>query len=160
MALGKRKRERQSEAFVTASDLPRSPGHPFYTALNRLLAENDSDSFVVPLCAPFYAGVMGRPWIPPGVFFRMTIVGWFEGQPSHRGIAWRRATSGRSRSSSNWGRRMRRPATRQSARCTSGCRRRCSTRSFSLSSGWRPARTYSGARSLASNRRRFRPMPQ
>jgi transposase len=46
MALGKRKRERQLEAFVTASDLPRSPGHPFYTALNRLLAEHDFDSFV------------------------------------------------------------------------------------------------------------------
>ena len=46
MALGKRKRERQLEAFVAASDLPQSPGHPFYAALNRLLAENDFDSFV------------------------------------------------------------------------------------------------------------------
>ena len=93
MALGKRKRERQLEAFVTASDLPRSPGHPFYTALNRLLAENDFDSFVEALCAPFYAGVMGRPSIPPGVFFRMTFVGYFEGLPSHRSIAWRCADS-------------------------------------------------------------------
>ena len=40
MALGKRKRERQLEAFVAASDLPQSPGHSFYVALNRLLAEN------------------------------------------------------------------------------------------------------------------------
>ena len=93
MALGKRKRERQLEAFVTASDLPQSPGHPFYTALNRLLAENDFDSFVETLCAPFYAGVMGRPSIPPGVFFRMTFVGYFEGLPSHRSIAWRCADS-------------------------------------------------------------------
>ena len=93
MALGKRKRERQLEAFVTASDLPRSPGHPFYTALNRLLAENGFDSFVEALCAPFYAGVMGRPSIPPGVFFRMTFVGYFEGLPSHRSIAWRCADS-------------------------------------------------------------------
>ena len=46
MALGKRKRERQLEAFVSASGLPQPPGHPFYTALNRLLAENDFDSFV------------------------------------------------------------------------------------------------------------------
>jgi transposase len=74
---------------VSASDLPRSPGHPFYTALNRLLAENDFDSFVEALCTPFYAGVMGRPSIPPGVFFRMTFVGYFEVLPSHRSIAWR-----------------------------------------------------------------------
>ena len=93
MALGKRKRERQLEAFVSASDLQRSPGHPFYTALNRLLAENDFDSFVEALCTPFYAGVMGRPSIPPGVFFRMTFVGYFEGLPSHRSIAWRCADS-------------------------------------------------------------------
>jgi len=93
MALGKRKRERQLEAFVTASDLPQSPGHPFYTALNRLLAENDFDSFVEALCAPFYAGAMGRPSIPPGVFFRMTFVGYFEGLSSHRSIAWRCADS-------------------------------------------------------------------
>ena len=46
MALGKRRRERQMEAFVVASDLPTSPGHPFYTALNRLLAENDFDAMV------------------------------------------------------------------------------------------------------------------
>jgi len=93
MALGKRKRQRQLEAFVSASDLPRSPGHPFYAALNRLLAENDFDSFVEDLCSPFYAGVMGRPSIPPGVFFRMTFVGYFEGLPSHRSIAWRCADS-------------------------------------------------------------------
>ena len=43
MALGKRRRERQLEAFVVASDLPKSPGHPFYTALNRLRAENTRD---------------------------------------------------------------------------------------------------------------------
>ena len=93
MALGKRRRERQLEAFVSSSELPQSPGHPFYTALNRLLAENDFDSFVETLCAPFYAGVMGRPSIPPGIFFRMTFVGYFEGLPSHRSIAWRCADS-------------------------------------------------------------------
>ena len=74
MALGKRHRERQLEAFVSSWELPQSPGHPFYTALNRLLAENDFDSFVETLYAPFYAGVMGRPSIPPGIFFRMTFV--------------------------------------------------------------------------------------
>jgi hypothetical protein len=63
MALGKRKRERSLEAFVAASDLPQSAGHPFDTALNRLLAENDFDSFVEALCAPYEAGSVGWPSI-------------------------------------------------------------------------------------------------
>ena len=43
MALGKRRRERQPEAFVVASDLLKSPGHLFSMALNRLPAEHGSD---------------------------------------------------------------------------------------------------------------------
>ena len=93
MALGHRRRERQLEAFVVASDLPKSPGHPFYTALNRLLAANDFDAFVEKLCAPYYAETMGRPGVPPGVFFRMLFVGYFEGLKSHRLISWRCADS-------------------------------------------------------------------
>jgi hypothetical protein len=89
MALGKRRRERQLEAFVAASDLPKSPGHPFYTALNRLLAANGFDPLVEKLCAPYYAETMGRPGVPPGVFFRMLFVGYFEGLKSHRAISWR-----------------------------------------------------------------------
>lgn len=68
------------------SDLPQSPGHLFYAALNRLLAENDVD-VVEALRVPFRSGVMGRPSIPPGVFFRMTFVSSFEGLSSHRSIA-------------------------------------------------------------------------
>lgn len=89
MALGKRRRERQLEAFVVASDLPRSPGHPFYAALNRLLTEHGFDALVEKLCAPYYAETMGRPGVPPGVFFRMLFVGYFEGLQSHRAISWR-----------------------------------------------------------------------
>ena len=66
MALGKRRRERQLEAFVVASDLPRFPGHPFYTALNRLLAENGFDTLVVNHCAPYYAETIGRSGVPSG----------------------------------------------------------------------------------------------
>jgi hypothetical protein len=77
------------EAFVAASDLPKSPGHPFYAALNRLLAENGFDALVEKLCAPYYAETMGRPSVPPGVFFRMLFVGYFEGLKSHRLISWR-----------------------------------------------------------------------
>ncbi|MFM8792445.1 MAG: transposase [Solirubrobacterales bacterium] len=102
MALGKRRRERQLEAFVSASDLPRSPGHAFYAALNRLLAENGFDALVEKLCAPYYAETMGRPGVPPGVFFWMLFVGYFEGLQSHRAIAWRCSDSRSLGISSGW----------------------------------------------------------
>lgn len=77
------------EAFVAASDLPKSPGHPFYAALSRLLAENVFGAFVERLCAPCYAETMGRPGVPPNGFFRMLFVGYSEGLKSHRLISWR-----------------------------------------------------------------------
>jgi transposase len=88
MALGKRKRQQQ-EMWVATTDLPKSPGHAFYDKLNELLAEAEFDSWVEKLCAPYYAEVMGRPSIPPGVYFRMILMGYFEGIGSQRGIAWR-----------------------------------------------------------------------
>lgn len=88
MALGKRKTEEQTE-WVASCDLPRSPGHPFYDALNRLLAEDDFDCFVEKLCEPYYDERKGKPSIPPGVYFRMLLIGYFEGIDSQRGIAWR-----------------------------------------------------------------------
>ena len=93
MALGRRKRERQSELWVPTADLPRGPGHPFYEKLNELLAEAGFDEFVEELCRPHYAERLGRPGIPPGVYFRMLLVGYFEGLDSQRGIAWRCADS-------------------------------------------------------------------
>lgn len=68
MALGKRRRERRLEPFVAASNLPKSPGHPFHKALNQLLAANGYDARVEKLCAPYDAETMGRPGLPPGVF--------------------------------------------------------------------------------------------
>jgi transposase len=89
MALGKRKTERQEDLFVMAGRLPRSPGHVFYQKLNRLLAEGGFDPWVEQLCEAHYAAGSGRPGIPPGTYFRMLLVGYFEGLGSQRGIAWR-----------------------------------------------------------------------
>ena len=93
MALGKRQTERQAERqadlFLLADQLPRSPGHVFYQKLNGLLAEAGFDPWVEELCKPFYAADEGRPGIPPGTYFRMLLVGYFEGIGSQRGIAWR-----------------------------------------------------------------------
>ena len=73
--------------------LPRSEGHVFYRKLNKLLGDAGFDEFVEELCKPLYHVRMGRPGIAPGVYFRMLMVGYFEGIGSQRGIAWRCADS-------------------------------------------------------------------
>lgn len=92
MAMGRRNVEKQGEFWYAAEQLPRSPGHVFYVKLNQLLAEAGFDEWVEDLCEPYYAK-SGRPGIPPGVYFRMLLVGYFEGIGSQRGIAWRCADS-------------------------------------------------------------------
>lgn len=92
MALGRRDDERQQDLWTPTASLPRSPGHPFYERLNQLLAEGGFDRWVEERCRPFYTDC-GRPGIPPGVYFRMLLVGYFEGLDSQRGIAWRCADS-------------------------------------------------------------------
>jgi hypothetical protein len=87
MALGKRKRAQQA-AWMATTDLPKSPGHPFYKKLNKLLAEGGFDEWLETLCVPYYSADSGRDSIPPGVYFRMNLVGYFEGIGSQRGIAW------------------------------------------------------------------------
>ena len=93
MAMKRRRRSTQGQLWVSSSDLPRSPGHPFYVNLNKLLNQHGFDEFVEDRCARFYSESLGRPSIPPGVYFRMLLVGFFEGIDSERGIAWRCADS-------------------------------------------------------------------
>ena len=90
MAMGTRKQqERQEGLWIATADLPRSGGHPFYERLNELLAEAGYDTFVEERCRKFYAPKMGRPSLAPGIYFRLLLVGYFEGLDSERGIAWR-----------------------------------------------------------------------
>jgi transposase len=91
MALGKRKPQ-QDELFIPTAKIATGPGHPFYAKLNSVLADAEFDGFVEKLCAPYYKDG-GRPGIPPGVYFRMLLIGYFEGLDSQRGIAWRCADS-------------------------------------------------------------------
>jgi len=88
MALGKRRSEQQ-EMWVATTSLPKSEGHVFYRKLNEILAEAGFDRWVEKKCRPYYHDHLGRPSIPPGVYFRMLLVGYFEGIGSQRGIAWR-----------------------------------------------------------------------
>lgn len=89
MALGKRKQVRQTELWVAATELPTTSAHPFYSKLNEVLAKHGFDRFAEEACKEFYAPTMGRPGIPPGNYFRLIMLGFFEGISSERGIAWR-----------------------------------------------------------------------
>jgi transposase len=92
MGLGKRRESRQQELWIAADQLARTPRHVFYEKLNRLLAKAHFDAWVEERCGAHYAAE-GRRSIPPGVYFRMLLVGYFEGIDSQRGIAWRCADS-------------------------------------------------------------------
>jgi transposase len=79
--------------WVATSDLPKSPGHPFYKRLNQILMANSFDAFVEAACRRFYAAKLGRPSLPPGRYFRLMLVGYFEGMSSEGGMAWRASDS-------------------------------------------------------------------
>jgi transposase len=94
MAMGKHKRRaRQAAMWVATQDLPRSAAHPFYTRLNQILDKHDFDRYVEGLCQRFYAEEVGRPGLPPGRYFRLLLIGYFEGLDAERAIAWRAADS-------------------------------------------------------------------
>ena len=93
MAMGKRRGSDQLPLWIDPSDLATAPGHPFYEKLNEVLRRHGFDEFVERTCERFYAPKMGRPSIPPGVYFRTLMIGYFERIDSERGIAWRCADS-------------------------------------------------------------------
>jgi transposase len=95
MAMGtRRKRRRQHSLWISAADLPTTTAaHPFYRRVNAMLDEHKFDEFVEGACRSFYAETMGRPSLTPGMYFRLLLVGYFEGIDSERGIAWRAADS-------------------------------------------------------------------
>ena len=88
MAIGRMPGARQEELFIAASAV-RALDNPFYAALDKLLRESGFDEFAEETCREFYAERMGRPGLPPGVYFRMLMAGYLEGIGSERGIAWR-----------------------------------------------------------------------
>jgi transposase len=92
MSLGRRKREKQEAIWIEAVAVAGRGGHPFYERLNELLTKRDFDRFAELACASFYSKT-GRPGLPPGIYFRLLLVGYFEGIDSERGIAWRAADS-------------------------------------------------------------------
>jgi transposase len=92
--MGRRRgRVRQEQLWTPTASLPVAASHPFYARLNRVLDEKKFDEFAEAICEPFYAETMGRPGLAPGIYFRLLMVGYFEGIDSERGIAWRASDS-------------------------------------------------------------------
>ena len=88
MGLGRRRSERQEQFWIAAESIGSGPRHAFYDHLNKVLDSVQFDREIEDACEPYYAK-RGRRSIPPGVFFRMLFIGYFEGIDSQRGIAWR-----------------------------------------------------------------------
>lgn len=87
MSMGRMK-PKQGELWVATSEI-KTPGHPFFKKLNEVFAVHDFDRKVEELCSSYYAEKNGRPSIAPGRYFRMLMIGYFEGIGSERGLAWR-----------------------------------------------------------------------
>lgn len=115
MAMGRRKdRARTPGLWIATNALPVTGGHPFYQRLNHVLDQHGFDEFVEAQCAPFYAAKLGRPSLLPGTYFRLLLIGYFEGIDSERGIAWRTADSLALRGFLGLASRRPRPSTRRS----------------------------------------------
>ncbi len=94
MAMGtRRRRQRQEQIWISHDEVAKGPGHPFYKKVNELLEEAKFDEFAEKECAKFYAENNGRPSVTPGIYFRLLLLGYFEGIDSEREIAWRAADS-------------------------------------------------------------------
>jgi transposase len=93
MAMGTRKQRERQEGLWYEAELPTAPGHPFYKRLNEVLDKAGFDRFCETNCAAFYHEKLGRPSLVPGLYFRVMMIGFFEGLDSERGIAWRLADS-------------------------------------------------------------------
>ena len=94
MGMGRKKdREKQQDLWVASSEIVRAPGHVFYERLNAVLEAEKFDQRIETICRKYYKSSSGRPSISPGTYFRMLLLGYFEGIDSERGMAWRAADS-------------------------------------------------------------------
>jgi transposase len=93
MAMGTRKKRQRQEELWYGGELPTAPGHPFYKRLNEVLDNAGFDAFCESSCVGFYHRKLGRSSLAPGLYFRVMMIGFFEGLDSERGIAWRLADS-------------------------------------------------------------------
>src|SRR6266851_7854924 len=89
MAMGTRRHRQRQEGLWYGSELPEAPGLPFYQRLNQVLDKAGFDEFCESRSRKFYHEKLGRPSLVPGMYFRLMLIGFFEGIDSERGIACR-----------------------------------------------------------------------
>ena len=91
----RKKSQEQKEFWIVADRLPKASPSRFYELLNGTLEGMNFAGEVWEMCAPAYAGAErgGRPGIDPVVYFKMLMIGFFEGLDSERAIAARCADS-------------------------------------------------------------------
>jgi len=92
MTMG-RETEAQGDLVVGWAELPRSRGHAFNDELHKALLDAWFDVSAENASKPYCAGTKGAPSLPPGRYFRMQMVGYFERLDSERGIERRCADS-------------------------------------------------------------------
>jgi transposase len=115
MAMGKRKhRRRRTAMWIATTDFPTTAAHPFCARLNKILDDAGFDGYVETLASKCYAPTMGRPSLAPGLYFRLLLIGYFEGLDAERAIAWRAADSFACVNFSGWSCRTGHPIIRRS----------------------------------------------
>jgi hypothetical protein len=67
--------------WIAIQDLRRTAAHPFYTRLNQIPDKAGFDGYVESLCQRFYANEIGRSGLPLSRYFRLLLIGYFEGLP-------------------------------------------------------------------------------
>lgn len=73
--------------LVSTTELPAAPKFPFYDRLKDLLNRIDFDRHVESACRPYYRSALGRPSMPPSVYFRLLLLGYLIGVDSERALA-------------------------------------------------------------------------
>jgi hypothetical protein len=79
MAMGTRRQRRRQEKLWYRRDLAEAPGHPFYRRLNEVLERAAFDEFCEKRSRKFYHEKLDRPSLAPGMYFRVMLIGFFEG---------------------------------------------------------------------------------
>jgi hypothetical protein len=91
MAIERRKKRIRKAGLRTAIvGLPLSATRDFYQHLIRILDDRNFDEYVEKVCENFYSS---EPCLTPSVYFRLLMVGYFEGIDSEVGIALRASDS-------------------------------------------------------------------
>ena len=73
--------------MISTAELPEAPKQAFYDRLKDLLESIEFDRHVESACRPYYSSALGRPSMPPSVYFRLLLLSYLTGLDSERAVA-------------------------------------------------------------------------